>query len=295
MIIVGVNGGGTKTESICCNGDGAIIGKGASGPSNYNNLGVEKVVKNIHAAVMQAANADPDFICIALAGMNTKRDFEKLQSALSKVYKNLLLEHDAFAELYGVRRGKPGVIVIAGTGSIALGYDGNRVYRRCDNGYFLGDSGSGYYIGKEGLKITARMLLEDMEPTDLASDILRHLGLNSADDLMEWTYSEKNTVASVAAIGNIVCNSAEKGDKNAKAIVDLASSSVGNAACELALKLHVDTVYIKGGIAKSSLYYSNFSQIMAAKGIATKHLKDSQAEGALLIAADRAGVKVRLP
>ncbi len=294
MIIVGVNGGGTKTEAMCCNEKGDLIGKSLTGSSNKDNVGIEMAVQNIKSAVTIAAKKDPDLICIALAGINTKRDYDRMYKRLSKEYKNLIVEHDAFAELYGAERGKPGIMAIAGTGSIVLGYDGQKRYRRCDNGYFLGDEGSGYYIGKEGLKITAKMLLEEMPMTDVGYDIMKHFGFLSSDDLLEWVHSEKNTVATIAAVARVVYTAAEKGDKNAKAIVDRASTTLAEGAFDLAIKLGLKTVHIKGGVIKSKLYYSNFSAILSSKGIVCKPMHESEAEGALLIAADKAGIKVKL-
>ncbi len=297
MIIVGVNGGGTKTEAMACDGYGKVIGKGLAGSSNKDNIGIEEAVRNIKMAVSQAtkkAKEEPEIICIALAGINTERAREQMTKRLSKEYKNLVLEHDAFAELYGATRGKPGVIVIAGTGSMVLGYDGEKRYRRCDNGYFLGDEGSAYFIGKEGLKMTAKMLIEDMEESDMMHDIMKHFGFTSADDLMEWVYSDKNTVTAVSELAQIIHTCAENGDKVAESIIKTASTNVANAAVELAKKVSVNTVYIKGGVARSDFYYSNFSQILKKNGIEAHHLNKSMSEGALFIAADSIGVNIDL-
>ena len=109
MLIVGVNGGGTKTEAICCNEKGEVTGRGLSGSSNKDNIGVEACVESIKRAVEQAAKGQPDVICIALAGLNTKKSFDDMHRRLSKEYKNLIVEHDAFVKSVALHVSKPEV------------------------------------------------------------------------------------------------------------------------------------------------------------------------------------------
>ncbi len=293
MIIVGVNGGGTKTESICSNEKGEILGRGHSGPSNYHNLGLEAAVKNVKDAVSKATKEKPDVICVALAAMDTKKDIDTVRKRLSAEYSNLILEHDAFAELYAEEHGKPGIMVIAGTGSVVLGFDGKERYRRCDSGWFLGDEGSGYFIGRQGLKAAARLIFEERKSTILSKAAVQSLGLSDPEDIMEWSYSGRNTVAEVASVAKAVFKAAEEGDATAKSIIDTASANAANAACELAHMIGIGTVHIKGGLVNSDLYYSNFSAILKKSGIKCMKAQAHGAEGALFMAAGSVGVKVK--
>lgn len=291
MIIAGVNGGGTKTEAMCCDESGRILGKGSSGASNYQNIGLDAMVRSVKEALSGATKSKPDIMCVGLAGINTEKDRDAVYMRLSKEFPNLIVEHDAFAELYGETRGGNGIMVIAGTGSIVLGYDGKRRYRRCDSGWFLGDEGSGYMIGKEGLRITSKMLVEDFTKSKIAEEIMKSLALKDAGDLMGWAYSQKNNVTNVAALAKIVCKCAQEGDKNAEIIVKRASSILADATCDLAMRIGVNVAHIKGGLFNSSMYYSTFSEALRKRGISAKMINESGAEGAMLIAADKAGIK----
>lgn len=294
MIIVGVNGGGTKTEALCCNESGIIIGRGKAGPSNYHNVGLGVAVQHINEAISKATKEKPDIVCVGLAAMDTKKDFDTIYQKLIQYYKWVIVEHDAFAELYGEEKGMPGIMAIAGTGSVVLGYDGKNRYRRCNSGWFLGDEGSGYFIGRQGLKAASRMIFEEAERTPMADSVVAALGLKDPEELMEWSYSDRNTVTAVASAAKAVFAAADGGDKAAKTIIKTASANLANAACELALRLKIKTVHIKGGLIHSKLYYSNFSRILKKKGIETKPMHESEAEGALMIAADSVGVKLRI-
>lgn len=292
MIIAGVNGGGTKTEAICCDQDGKIVGRGSSGPSNYQNVGLDTAIKHIEEALANAGFQKPDVLCVALAAINSAADLKKVNMRLQKNHPGAILEHDGFAELYLGARGKPGVLAIAGTGSVVLGFDGKERYRRCNLGWFLGDDGSGYHIGREGIKAAARMIFEGEEETQLKKEILNHLELKNPEDIMAWSYSTSNTVTNVAGVVGAVEKAALAGDKVAVNIFKKASSSLANSAVEIALKLNLKHVYINGGVFSSPFFYSNFMEILSKKGIDTVQIKGSGAMGSLLIAADKAGIKV---
>ena len=108
---------------------------------------------------------------------------------------------------------------------------------------------------------------------------------------LEWVYSGKNNVTNVAAIAKIVCKCAEAADKNAEIIVKRASSTLADATCDLAMQIGVNVAHIKGGRFNSSMYHSTFSEALKKKGISAKVINESGAEGAMLIAADKAGIK----
>lgn len=147
-------------------------------------------------------------------------------------------------------------------------------------------------IGKEGLRITAKMLVEDFTKSKVADEIMKSLSLKDAGDLMGWVYSEKNNVKNVAAIAKIVCKCAEEGDMNAQIIVKRTSSTLADATCDIAMQIGVNVAHMKGGLFNSNMYYSTFSELLKKKGISAKMINESGAEGAMLIALDKAGIKV---
>ncbi|MEM3269846.1 MAG: BadF/BadG/BcrA/BcrD ATPase family protein, partial [Saccharolobus sp.] len=68
MILVGVDGGGTKTVSIAYTCNGEFIGKGYAGPGNFHNVGVEEAVSNVSKAIFAATKGmKPDIAYIGLA------------------------------------------------------------------------------------------------------------------------------------------------------------------------------------------------------------------------------------
>ncbi len=89
-IIVGVDGGGTKTIAIAYKCNGELIGKGLAGPSNFQSVGVETAVNNIKTAVGIATNgAFPSLVYLGLAGVNTNYGFNTMREALRELGKAL--------------------------------------------------------------------------------------------------------------------------------------------------------------------------------------------------------------
>lgn len=290
MIIAGVNGGGTDTEAVCCDENGKIIGRGRSGPSNYHNNGMDSAMACIREALNGAGVTKPDSLCVALAAINSDSDFKMLNERLQKEYPGSVLEHDAYAELYIKARGKPGVLAISGTGSIVLGCDGKKRHRRCDMGWLLGDDASAYYIGREGLRATARMVFEEQEETPLKKHMLDHLSLKNPDDLMKWVYSGSGSVTNIAAAAIAVSNAADSGDALAVGILEKASTYLAENAVSVARLIGIKHVYTKGGVFRSAKFKQNFQKILEKNGLESSEITEPAALGPLLIAADRAGV-----
>lgn len=167
--IVGVDGGGTKTTAVVTDATGAVIGLGRGGAGNYQTIGLDNatdaIASAIGGAIQEAAStggiapADLDnelIVVLGLAGADRPRDKANLQKALMAKLpakpRYLVIENDARIALAGATGGKPGVVLIAGTGSIALGIDEQGQTIRCGGwGPILGDEGSGYAMGKAAL------------------------------------------------------------------------------------------------------------------------------------------------
>jgi N-acetylglucosamine kinase-like BadF-type ATPase len=111
--------------------------------------------------LLTAAGADRlDAVCIGAAGMATLGDALRAQlpDALAGEFgaRHLALAADAVTAYAGTLGRRPGAVVAAGTGLIALGTD-LTAWRRADGwGHLLGDCGSGAWIGRAGLEAALR-------------------------------------------------------------------------------------------------------------------------------------------
>jgi N-acetylglucosamine kinase-like BadF-type ATPase len=292
-VIIGIDGGGTETLALAYDEDGRLIGEGIAGPSNPHNVGADSAVENILSAMYNTGFKKADAVCVALAGMDTSKDIGIMKSAMPRLSDHIVVEHDAFAALYAETRGSKGVLCIAGTGSIVLGYDGSERHRICDYGWLLGDDGSGYRIGCEGLRKTVKMLDGEMRRSILASYILDATFSDDLDALISWGYSKQFRVDSIAALSKVVDRAASEGDKAALKIINEASVNLARGAAMMSKRIGVNRVYTVGGVFESALYHRIFKNYLLRNRISAVQSTKKTALGAVLIAADSIGLRLR--
>jgi N-acetylglucosamine kinase len=144
----------------------------------------------------------------------------------------LLLTHDAEAALVGGIGRRYGAALIAGTGAIAYGINARGQTRRADGwGYLLGDAGSGYWIGREALRATARACDGRGPQTPLQDAILTELGIGACDELVNRVYASDVKTPQIAALAPTVHAVSRAGDPVAREILCRAGKELGSTLC----------------------------------------------------------------
>ena len=221
VLYVGVDGGSTKTFTVLADSSGNIFGTGETGPSNYHVVGFENAVKNIYDSILLAAkdltfSYEIEAVTLGLAGMDTRYDFEFFERNVEGKLpaKKIYVRHDAEIALVGATGGKPGIIVIAGTGSAAGGRNRKGKYLRCGGwGYILGDEGSAYYLGKRALMSVLWAYDGRGDKTILRDLVIKKLGISDEEGIIRKVYVEKMSVKEIAALAPLVTEAALKNDK----------------------------------------------------------------------------------
>ncbi len=285
MILVGVDAGGTSTGALAYTCEGKLIGYHVSGPGNYHNVGLEKALAHIREAILYATNNRvPDVVCIGLAGLDSRHDYEVLSRALSGIGKKVIIEHDSFIALYAETRGRPGVITIAGTGSVVVAYDGRRRYKYGGEGWLLSDDGSAYWIGREALRRLTKMLEGREEMTRLGKMLLEELRIRDLDDLIKWAYHEGHKVNEIAGLARAVDKAASEGDPVAREIIYNAAKELSSIAIYASKKISERKVYLSGGLFSSELYLNLFNEFLRRAGIEGVPSRVPAEYGAVLLA-----------
>jgi glucosamine kinase len=197
---VGVDGGGTSTRARIVSSDGSTVGEGRAGASALGQ-GIAPAWHNIQLAIARAAQSAvardlPDVIdvigvlrhCplgIGLSGANNA-DWRAAFLAANPGYQQLVVDSDVYTALLGAHAGRPGAVVIAGTGSIAhaLHPDGQR-NTAGGWGFPSGDEGSGAYLGLRAVNLTQQALDGRCQPSALTHAVLRATGGTPAA-LLAW-------------------------------------------------------------------------------------------------------------
>ena len=250
LLVAGVDGGGTGTRAVIMDSEKRVVGEGQAGPSNPLRVGIATAASNIREAVDKACSETGihrDEIMIAtigLAGVRRKdihdRTHEKISESLKEI-KSIELLTDGAIALYGATGGQPGLVVIAGTGSICCGRNrqGKQV---CAGGWgpIVGDEGGASWIARRALQAVAHASDGRGAKTALTSLALDYFKVETAEDLSTAIYSQTMTNDRLAGFGRQVLRAARAGDDIAFEILREAGQELGAAAIAVIRRLHME-------------------------------------------------------
>jgi len=245
-LFLGIDGGGTKTHAVITDSSFRVIGQGFSGAANPLRAGLEEAVSHVEQAVSDACEQagieleEIDSACAAIAGINHPIHYHTMKDALDDALQiaGLDLVTDARAALEGALDGKPGVVVIAGTGSIAMGI--NQTGRQARAGGFgptLSDEGSGYDIARRALQAVVSAFDDRSQKTSLTELICSKLGVASPSDLPGVIYNSDSEPVDIAHLAELVDEAARSGDEVAREILAAAGRDLGRLAISVIEKL----------------------------------------------------------
>jgi N-acetylglucosamine kinase-like BadF-type ATPase len=263
-LYLGVDGGQSATKAIVGGGEGRVLGRGSAGPCNHvrSGQGREKLTAALTAAV-EAALAptglrlkDVRFegVCCGMSGgPDDKREIvaEVLPA------NHLEVTTDAHTALLGATGGGPGVIVIAGTGSIALarGEDG-RTARAGGWGYIFGDEGGAFDLVRRALRAGLRFEEGWGPPTALRQALLARVPeAANLGELLHLFYTDAYPRSRVAAFAGLVEEAAEQGDRAAQDVLEQAGRELARLGIAARNQLFVlerrAAVSFTGGVFRS--------------------------------------------
>jgi len=267
--LIGIDGGGTKTKCIAANIEAKPLYETTSGPSNFLVYRLDKVsetifnlledcIKNISCGFENLA-----YIVLGTAGAGRKDDVERLEEhfqdyAKSKqvLIKNFKVVSDARIALEGAFSGKPGSILISGTGSIMFGKDSKgEIHRVGGFGRLIGDEGSGYSIGRKGLANLSKFYDGRGKHTMLSKLVENHFGINNSEKLINAVYKNNFDIASIA---QQVIYAAKKDDEVCKKIVDEETDELISHISAMKEKLNQEVMEVSfiGSIITNDNFFS---------------------------------------
>jgi N-acetylglucosamine kinase-like BadF-type ATPase len=249
-LFFGFDGGATKTTGVAINASRDVVAEATGGPSNFQIIGTEKASENIVTTAEIILNkAGADFsriktVYLGLTGAGRIGDADRMRDAfISYLEKRhypvpvVKIGSDAIAALEGAFSGRPGMILISGTGSILFAKDDEeRIHRVGGWGRLIGDEGSGYAIGRACLAAVSKEMDGRGSPTSMSSLLKERKLIENQRTMIAAVYQDNLDIASLAPI---VIEAAEGGDEAALQIL-------ANAAREL-------TAHVRAALPKLNL------------------------------------------
>jgi glucosamine kinase len=242
---LGIDGGGSKTAFLLVDEYYNEVCHLESGPSNWLSVGAEAAKEAISQGISRLTEI-PDIVCAGFAGAARPDSAAFYKQVLQSLIPGaqIIIESDAFIASIGAIGIDPGILLIAGTGSIVIGRDKNRnMFRVGGWGPYFGDEGSGFWIGREAVSAALRSL--DLQASmEFANRIANRLGLKSIPEVVTAWASAKIGVPDIAGLfpeviavyplepaGSILTSAAS----HLRTMVDIASKRVGLDNCRKSL------------------------------------------------------------
>jgi glucosamine kinase len=254
-VLIGADVGGTKS-AVAVSRDGKIVGR-ADGPGAALRPGRALVSSSTIADVVRQALAaagllSGDVLVVGAAGAGREPERDELRKALrgENVASNVIVTTDIEIALAAAFAEGPGIVVSAGTGSVAVGRDRTGKQHRIGGyGWQMGDEGSGYAIGRASLGAVSRAIDGRSPKTALSDRLLKATRSDDHDALVRWAAGA--TPAEVAALAPHVLAIAASGDTLAQGIADYAARELSQLAICLVPKMDFNPpipVAVTGGL-----------------------------------------------
>jgi N-acetylglucosamine kinase-like BadF-type ATPase len=232
-----------------------VLAQAMTGGCGVIRLGEQQARESLHSAIRQvcaAAKISPDRIaavCVGATGAARPEIAETIRKIVAESIPGnsaakIEVVADTIIALEAAFGAGPGVIVIAGTGSVAYGRDlAGHTARAGGWGFAISDEGSGYWIGRRAISAILRSRDQGIEgraedqgrETTLTALVLRAWKLSSIDELV--TPANATPPPEFARLFPIVLRAADEGDPLAREILDDAGSKLAELASTVVRRL----------------------------------------------------------
>ncbi len=246
--VLGVDGGGTKTHVAIVAEDGRLCGVGLAGPGNFDDVGIAGAQANIGQAVAMAQRAAGlngisfEAVFLGIAGVISVKD----RAVIQQMAQNLALtspgqvevDHDCRIALAGGLAGRPGIVLITGTGSSCYGMNAaGESWRAGGWGPLISDEGSSYWLGAQAIRAAVNAFDGRIEATLLMDKVLEHLGLTAMDQIMHRIYVPGLSRSEVASLAPLVIETAQAGDRVSLALLNQGTQDLAECVLAVARRL----------------------------------------------------------
>lgn len=294
-LIVGVDAGGTKTVGVVADETGHILKTARAGGANlhvHGELAVEKVLADLLDEL--CPDERPEALCLGMAGVDRPGEDGVVRSLLRRLgfRGNAVVVNDAVIAIAAGAHDRVGVVVIAGTGSIAYGVDRHGKTARAGGlGPMLADEGSAGWIGHRALLAAVRAAEGRGEPTVLKDALFSVLTVTALSDLPAMAYGGNLTRERLAELAPTVIGVAQTGDAVASRILDEGATELASAARSVVRQLDFTgapypLIFSGGLFAGIPALVDIVAKRAALVGAIPCRLKRDPAEGALTMALD---------
>jgi N-acetylglucosamine kinase-like BadF-type ATPase len=296
---LGIDGGGSKTECVLADEAGAVLAR-ASGPGTNLHRVLPAVLRETMADCREQigratglSSLPVEVTCAGFAGGGSVEARARARPLLQELFHphRLYIVADMEIALEAAVGVRPGVVLLAGTGSIAYGRNSlGQQARAGGEGPLVGDRGSGCDIGRGAVEAVIAAATRSGAETRLVAGVREALGVSAPEDLQMRIHPER--AAELARLLPVVLQAARAGDLVAQGLLAAAGDELADLAVQVLTTLRLLTAAVH--VAASGGVFSASSEVLAhvreriqrrAPGTEVMLLERTPAEGAVELAA----------
>lgn len=305
FVVLGVDGGQSSTLAMIAAPDGEILGTGLAGPANHihepgGRQRLENALNQAITLVLHNADCDATQVRYACLGMTGAAEFARQIVLRSLPKAQVMAYDDMVTALAGGSVAKAGVVVVAGTGSVAYGrLDDEREARAGGWGYLIGDEGSAYDLGRRALQAASHAVDGRGQATTLVQAIPHYFHRSTFADVRDAVYTPAVTRPRIAGLARIVTEGAKQGDAVCVGLLAGAGQALALMALAVIGRLEQTetgmNVYLSGGVFQAADLVIGPLQETLRAGSPASHVQKarySSAVGALFLALRAAGISL---
>lgn len=308
-IFVGVDGGQSHTEAVVADENGTVLGVGFGGASNHaeqpgGRERLEKAIRRSVGAALEKANLpaiEKTIFATAHFGMTGGADYkEKIIGEIVRA-EHLIVTHDAPTALFGATAGKPGIVVIAGTGSVVYGENERGETAKIGGlGFLFSDEGSGFWLAAQTIRLAIKERDGLIEPAGLENLVLNFFRRAAIRELTNDFYNAKITRDDLASFARAAHAAAVAGNAVIQEQIKFGANVLVESVESAARRLNFDDEFPVagvGGMFRGELMRKYFREILEEKlpRAAFVEPRFNPAIGALLLAYKQAKIEIDAP
>ena len=229
--LLAIDGGGSKTQVLCADSSGQVVGQGLAGPTSLTATNVGAASFNLREGIRQATEQLPtgwrvSWMVMGLAGMDTPKETQAAHQVFEQILKYYAIDHmtlinDVVIALASGTDAANAVALISGTGSNCFGRNAEgQTVQVGGLDYLLTDQGSGYEIGRYVLRSAVKSFDGRVKKTVLEELVCEHFKIASIADLKDVVYHPPLSKPEIAALAKICEQAFDQGDAIAQEIFD---------------------------------------------------------------------------
>lgn len=305
-LFLGVDGGQSHTEALIADREGNILGRGFGGASNHAEIpgGRERlrnaVSDSVGEALQKKINVPIEKIVFESAhfGMTGGADFKREIIENTVNARILNVGHDAPTALYGATAGKPGIVVISGTGSVVFGQNVEEETVRAGGlGYLFSDEGSGFWLAAQIIRLAVKEedgLFPDQGLQKIAKDFFK---VEKMREITDAFYNGKISRDEIAKLSRKAQEAAAAGNEILESEIKYGCDVLVKQVKTVAEKLRFSDDFLVcgiGGMFNGKIFRETFAAVLSENVSRAKFKKPvfGPAIGSLLTAYRAAEVKI---